>query len=295
MDLRPQGPEIIRTWLFGTVVRYPHLPWKHTMINGWILDPDRKKMSKSFGNVVTPMDLLHEHSPDGVRYWAANASPGTDTAFDTGQMRIGRRLATKLLNASRFVLGFEGGGEPAHQLDRSMLANLKATADEATAALDDYDYARALAVTERFFWRFCDDYLELVKPRAYEGDASAIGALRTALDILLRLFAPMLPFVTEEVWSWWREGSIHRAAWPVAEPIVAAEDDPALLSLAAEAIGAVRKAKSEAKVSMRAPVARLALDAASLEPVLDDIRKAGIIEEITHVPGARGIEVELRS
>jgi valyl-tRNA synthetase len=297
MDLRPQGPEIIRTWLFGTVVRYPHLPWKHAMINGWILDPDRKKMSKSFGNVVTPMDLLHEHSADGVRYWAAAASPGTDTAFDTGQMRIGRRLATKLLNASRFVLGFEGGGEPANALDRSMLANLHATVREATAALDDYDYARALAVTEKFFWRFCDDYLELVKPRAYEGDASAIGALRTALDVLLRLFAPMLPFVTEEVWSWWREGSIHHAPWPVVEPVAepTADGDPRLLDLAAAAIAAVRKAKSEAKVSMRAPVERLALDAHALEPVLDDLRKAGTIATITHVPGATGIEVTLSS
>lgn len=289
MDLRPQGPEIIRTWLFGTVLRYPHLPWKHAMINGWILDPDRKKMSKSVGNVVTPMDLLREHSPDGVRYWAASASPGTDTAFDTGQMRIGRRLATKLLNASRFALGFEGGATPEHPLDKAMLAALSQTVDEATKALEEYDYAKALATTEKFFWHFCDDYLELVKPRAYEGDASAIGALRTALHVLLRLFAPMLPFVTEEVWSWWREGSIHHAEWPTLE----VEGDPQLLELASAAISAVRRAKSEAKVSMRAPVERLEIDAERLTPALDDLRKAGVIETIAHVPGT--IRVTLRS
>jgi valyl-tRNA synthetase len=292
MDLRPQGPEIIRTWLFGTVVRYPHLPWKHTMINGWILDPDRKKMSKSVGNVVTPMGLLREHSPDGVRYWAASATPGTDTAFDTGQMRIGRRLATKLLNASRFVLGFEAAqGEPAHPLDLAMLAGLTAAAREATQALEQYDYARALAQTEKFFWHFCDDYLELVKPRAYDGDASARTALRTALDVLLRLLAPMLPFVTEEVWSWWREGSIHHAPWPA----LAYDGDAGLLDLASEAIAAVRRAKSEAKVSMRAPVARIALDTRRLQPALDDLRNAGVIEEIVDMPGATGIEVTLRS
>jgi valyl-tRNA synthetase len=292
MDLRPQGPEIIRTWLFGTVVRYPHLPWKHAMINGWILDPDRKKMSKSVGNVVTPMGLLREHSSDGVRYWAAAASPGTDTAFDTAQMRIGRRLATKILNASRFILSFETSeGAVENPLDRSMLAALKSTLDKATDALEEYDYARALGHTEKFFWDFCDNYLELVKARAYEGDASAIAALRTALDVLLRLLAPMLPFVTEEVWSWSHEGSIHHAPWPTLD----AEGDPALLELASEVIGAVRRAKSEAKVSMRAPVERIAFDAGRLQPVLDDLKKAGSIETIVHVPGAQGIEVALRS
>ncbi|MGH3450198.1 MAG: valine--tRNA ligase, partial [Haloechinothrix sp.] len=204
MDLRPQGPEIIRTWLFGTVLRSffkGELPWKHVMINGWILDPDRKKMSKSKGNVITPMGLLRQHSPDAVRYWAAAASPGTDTALDEGQMKVGRRLATKILNASRFVLGLPVSASLDQPLDQSMLAALASTVAAARQALESYDYARALDVTERFFWRFCDDYLELVKARSYE---SAPPALRTALSTLLRLFAPVLPYVTEEAWSWWQ-------------------------------------------------------------------------------------------
>ncbi len=289
MDLRPQGPEIIRTWLFGTVVRYSELPWRHAMINGWILDPDRKKMSKSVGNVVTPIGLLHEHSPDAVRYWAASASPGTDTAFDTGQMRVGRRLATKVLNAAQFVLGFEAtdGAEPGHPLDLAMLASLARTADEATKALHGYDYAKALAVTEKFFWHFCDDYLELVKARAYEGSPSARAALRTALDVLLRLLAPMLPFVTEEAWSWFRDGSIHRAAWP---KDLAWQGNPALLELATEAIGAVRRAKSAARTSMRTPMAQLTVHCDHptwelLQQALPDLRNAGVIATVSHVAG----------
>ncbi|HUL73977.1 MAG TPA: valine--tRNA ligase [Vicinamibacterales bacterium] len=221
MDLRPQAHDIIRTWLFSTVLR-SHLeanalPWTHAAISGWVLDPDRKKMSKSKGNVVTPMALLEEHGSDAVRYWAAKGGPGVDTAFDPGQMKIGRRLAIKLLNASKFVLSKAGPDDQiapvSELLDRGMLFDLARVVDVATKNLDDYDYAAALRETESFFWTFCDDYIELVKRRA-TGGSSAVSASMQALDTMVRLFAPFLPFVTEEVWSWWRRGSVHRAGWP---------------------------------------------------------------------------------
>ena len=293
MDLRPQGQDIIRTWLFSTVVRshleHGHLPWSDAAISGWILDPDRKKMSKSKGNVVTPMGLLEEHGSDAVRYWAASARLGTDAAFEVGQMKIGRRLAIKVLNASKFALSF-GHVEldPALvtvPLDRAMLAGLADVVDRATAALEAYDHTRALELTETFFWTFCDDYLELVKDRAYgegAGADSARAALGIALDVLLRLFAPVIPFATEEVWSWWREGSVHRAPWPVAEPLrtAAGDTDAGIVGAAGAALAALRKVKSEAKVSMKTEIVRATLEVpaalvANVELALDDVRAAG--------------------
>jgi valyl-tRNA synthetase len=293
MNLRPQGQDIIRTWLFSTVVRshqeHGCLPWSDAAISGWILDPDRKKMSKSKGNVVTPMGLLVEHGSDAVRYWAASARLGTDAAFEVGQMKIGRRLAIKILNASKFALSF-GTVEldPALvtvPLDRAMLAGLADVVDRATAALEGYDHTRALELSETFFWTFCDDYLELVKDRAYgegPGADSARAALGIALDTLLRLFAPVLPFATEEVWSWWRDGSVHRAPWPVAEPLRAAAADaqPSVVAAAGAALAALRKVKSEAKVSMRTEILAVVLDVpaglrADVELALDDVRAAG--------------------
>jgi valyl-tRNA synthetase len=291
MDMRPQAHEIIRTWLFSTVVRshYEHgsLPWSTAAISGFIVDPDRKKLSKSAGNMPDdPVALIERHGADAVRYWAAQGRPGMDMAFDEGQMKIGRRLAIKLLNASKFALGFLGEGAGATPvdptsvtapLDRSMLAGLAHLVDECTRAFDAFDYARAMERAEGWFWSFCDDYLELVKGRAYTGDASAAAALQVALETVLKLFAPFLPFATEEVWSWWRPGSIHRSSWP--EP-PAVDGDPAVLAAAAWALGEIRRAKTEAKRSMRAEVASVAITdsaerIAALEAALDDVREAG--------------------
>ena len=312
MDLRPQAHEIIRTWLFSTVVRshleFDGLPWSDTAISGWILDPDRKKMSKSKGNVVTPMGLLDEHGSDAVRYWAASGRPGTDTAFDVGQMKIGRRLAIKILNASKFVLGLEPKADVAAitaPLDRAMLADLAETVRQATAAFEDYNYTRALELTETFFWSFTDDHVELVKDRAYggqgpEGEASAKAALAVALDIQLRLFAPFLPFVTDEVWSWWQEGSVHLAAWPTPEEILAAAGDGDRRTVAdtAAALSLVRKAKSEAKVSMKADVQRAAISGPAdamgrIQSVAGDLQAAGSIADLVIEPGGDAISVDV--
>ncbi|MGH2721071.1 MAG: valine--tRNA ligase [Actinomycetota bacterium] len=302
MDLRPQAHEIIRTWLFSTVVRshleHGSLPWKSAAISGWVLDPDRKKMSKSKGNVVTPIDMLREHGSDGVRYWAVSARPGVDTAFDPGQMKIGRRLAIKILNASKFVIGrLSSAGDgaaaaPKAPLDRALVAGLADLVADATGAFDGYDYTRALDRTEAFFWSFCDDYLELVKSRAYgalgeEGSASAEATLRVALTTLLGLFAPFLPFVTEEVWSWWQEGSVHRSPWPDAGALraLAAEADPAVLEAAARVLSEVRKAKTSAQVSLRTAAALVVVRdtpgaLAALREAEADVCEAGAIGDL---------------
>jgi len=350
MNLRPQAQDIIRTWLFSTVVRahleQGTLPWKHAAISGWILDPDRKKMSKSVGNVVTPAGLLHEHGPDAVRYWAASARLGVDAAFDTGQMKIGRRLAMKVLNASKFVLGATGieaaanvslaeglrtamhvVSEPVTEtLDLAMLAALADVVDGATEAFEAYDHTRALETVETFFWTFCDDYLELVKARAYDGvapgkaveafgvatpgAASARAALSIALDVFLRLFAPVLPFSTEEVWSWWRDGSVHKASWPEsatlrvkgsppasASPGVpapgastpASSDPVAFLASAGAALAALRKIKSEAKVSQLTEIESVELlvpeaSIAVIEAARADLCSAGRVRSLTVAP-----------
>ena len=272
MDLRPQAHEIIRTWLFSTVVRshfqHDSLPFTNALISGWVLDPDRKKMSKSVGNVVTPMPLLELHGADALRYWAASGRPGTDTAIDEGQMKIGRRLAIKVLNASKFVLGrLEGVSSVSptlvsEPLDQDLLATLAGVISDATTSFENYDYARALERTEAFFWSFCDDYVELAKTRAY-GDVddpatrSAHATLALTLSALQRLLAPFVPFVTEEVWRWWHDGSVHVAPWPRVEELGDAPRATGVYDAVRQALEGVRREKSTAKVSQRKGVSEL--------------------------------------
>jgi len=308
MDMRPQAHEIIRTWLFSSVVRADlennELPWKHAAISGWILDPDRKKMSKSKGNVVTPMDMLDEYSSDAVRYWAASGRPGTDTAFDIGQMKIGRRLAIKLLNASKFALTLSAlshdqdrtgitAATVSEPVDQALLAKLAQTVESATKAFEEFNYAKALDATESFFWEFTDDYVELIKERAYGETAgvntqSARATLLVTLDTVLRLFAPFLPFTTEETWSWFNKDSIHQSSWPDSEALraLSTQGDVAVLTTATEALRMIRKAKSEAKLSMRAVVssAEFTGSPAMIEHinlVSTDLVSAGSLELIT--------------
>ena len=312
MDLRPQAHDIIRTWLFSTVVRshleVNALPWKNAAISGWVLDPDRKKMSKSKGNVVTPMGLLEEHGSDAVRYWAAKGGPGVDTAFDAGQMKVGRRLAIKLLNASKFVLAkTEPAGPVTEAIDRGMLRRLADLVRSVSRSLDEYDYAAALRDTETFFWMFCDDYIELAKRRRAgdgPGAASACRASGAALSTLLRLFAPFLPFVTEEVWSWWREGSIHRAAWPDAADIEAlidpAESDAAFVR-ASEITALIRHKRSTMNLgfSVRVRARDLTLDTRDTDvwPVIERDVLAGnnVVDATVQIVPSGALDVTLEA
>ncbi len=315
MDVRPQAHDIIRTWLFTTILRsqldHDVLPWADAAISGWVLDPDRKKMSKSKGNVVTPMHLLEEYGADAVRYWAANGRPGTDTAFDPQQMKVGRRLAVKLLNASKFALAdLPAAGESlTDPLDRAMIGRLADVVADATRSFEDYDYARALERSETFFWWYCDFYLELVKGRRYQdapqAGASVARALRLSLSVFQRLLAPFLPFVCEEVWSWWQDGSVHRAPWPETDELRGEaqsserEREDTALAVAADVLREVRKAKSQARRPMRAPVTRVVVAdtaerLAALQLGSGDLVQAGAIETLERVPAEEfAVEVEL--
>jgi valyl-tRNA synthetase len=302
-SLRSQGQDIIRTWLFSTVLRAEleegTIPWKNAGISGFIVDPDRKKMSKSKGNVVTPKGMLDEHGSDAVRYWAASSRLGTDAAFDPQnpkQIKIGRRLAIKVLNAAKFVYSFPEAvvstsldQRVTEPLDLDMLAELGRVIETATKALEEFDHAKALETAEQFFWTFCDDYLELVKERAYgagspEAQASAATALRTAIDVLLRLFAPYLPFATEEVWSWTHEGSIHTASWPTADDLGVAAEPSGLLGAVSEALISIRRAKTDAKASQKTDVVSAVIAGpAILEEGLGDLRAVGRIASVEFV------------
>ena len=311
-QLRPQGPEIIRTWLFSTLLRseleHGELPWQHASINGWILDPGRKKMSKSKDNVLTPMPLAEKYGADGLRYWSCKSGPGVDTAVDESQMKVGRRLALKMLNATRFVLGLGvtsalSTTDVTEELDQSMLRKLAGVVEEATAAFEGYEGQRALAVVETFFWDFCDDYLELVKSRAYSetpGATSAKAALSVALSAMLRLFAPFVPFATEEAWSWWQDGSVHRARWPRPDELADSEGHGAgVFDVVRSVLAEIRKVKSEEHRSQRTPVSRLDVDDSPqlLDMLLagrQDLCNAGGVEDLVlREAETRTVRVEL--
>lgn len=281
--LRPQAHEIIRTWAFYTILKsYLHektIPWETIALSGWCLAEDRTKMSKSKENlVVRPEDLIEENSADVIRYWTATARLGSDTAFDKNIFKIGRKLQNKLWNASRFVNLQLQGAVPKFSslaaadktitapLDRWISTRLAETVRKATEHFLNYDYADALHVTEEFFWKdFCDNYLELVKARAYDekgGDAAGQASARTTLyfvlDAVLRLFAPIMPYMAEELYStlyadlWKIAGSVHnRGQWPKAADYISDATALAEGANVVEILAAVRKAKSEANVSIK--------------------------------------------
>ena len=309
-SLRSQGQDIIRTWLFSTVLRaeleHGQAPWANAGISGFIVDPDRKKMSKSKGNVVTPQGMLDEHGSDAVRYWAASSRLGTDAAFDPEnpkQIKIGRRLAIKVLNAAKFVYSFAhtDGAPVTEALDLDMLRRLADVVRIATESYDKFDHARALEVTEQFFWTFTDDYLELVKERGYreagsKGQASAVAALRLAIDVFLRLLAPVLPFATEEVWRWTHSGSIHTSTWPAVSELPVEGPSNGLLDLCGTALVGIRGAKTEAKASQKTPVTLAVVEGpALLAEAKDDLAAVGRIAtlELREADSVSVVSIEL--
>jgi valyl-tRNA synthetase len=281
-DLRAQSHEIIRTWAFYTIAKAMlherSVPWKHIAISGWVLDPARAKMAKTRGNATTPSRVIDLYGADAVRYWASCARLGTDTAYDEKMFRVGKRLVTKLFHAGRFVLSHEHVGAPiTHELDRAFVRELATVIADSSAAFERFDHSRAMACTESFFWkRFTDSYLELSKARARgesstgeTGRGSAVSALRLGFDVLLRLFAPFLPFITEELWSHGLDQhgderrSIHRSRWPQADELAAtaSPQDEASLARAITALTAINKRKSELGASTGRMLARLVLAA----------------------------------
>jgi len=325
MDVRPQSHEIIRTWAFYTIAKawlhHRDVPWRHAVISGWVLDPDRKKMSKSKGNVITPQHLLDEYSADSVRYWAARARPGGDTTYDESVFKVGKRLATKLFNAGRFVLMCLGEVDDRRlaadvigtELDRAFAARLAEVVSGATRAYEAFDWSAALDAVEAFFWsEVCDDYLEMVKSRVYgealdAGRLSALATLRLTASVVFRLFAPVLPTIAEELWSRGfaapdgRMRSVHTSPWPTETEFaeVAAPAHPGAFEAARAIVGEVRRAKSRARVSLRWPVAslRVAADAGRLAAagaVVDDVRAAGVIREIAFQPADAGWTFDVR-
>ncbi len=325
-DIRPQSHEIIRTWAFYTIAKaYMHereIPWRNVVISGWILDPDRKKMSKSQGNVVTPEPLIDEFGADSVRYWAARARLGVDTAYDEQVFKVGKRLCTKLFNASKFAIGrFAdipverlGLDKIVEEMDRAAIAQLRPVIRRATEAFDAFDYAQALSLSEEFFWNtFCDNYLEIAKPRTYDEiltaeRLSAAATLRILHRAIVRLLAPYLPFITEDIWHWayntdaGMAESVHKSPWPTLDELAAIPEplEQDLWPSALTVIEAVRKAKADANLSIKAPVKRVvvaanAAQSAALSHAVPDITRMLEIAEfdLRSAIGAEELTVEV--
>jgi valyl-tRNA synthetase len=317
-DLRPQAHEIIRTWAFYTITKaWMHegkVPWKNIAISGWVVDPNREKMSKSKGNVVTPQALIENYSADGIRYWAGRAKLGQDTIYDESVFGTGKRLGNKIFNASRFVmmqLGDETQATLADitvPIDRAWIEVMRGLIETSTKNFEKYDYAQALIETEQRFWDFCDNYLEIVKARAYQKrdqaeGRSAIATLEWTLKTFLRLMAPFLPYVCDEVWSWrfkseGRDSSVHTTKWPSVSEVSAVKGDASVYELSSLVINKIRAAKSSQQKSLKWPVARLAVAGTSahlsqLEAVRSDLLEAGLVQKLETSTAGEELKVDV--
>mgnify|MGYP001560675622 FL=1 len=286
-DLRPQAHDIIRTWLFYTLVKsyYHHqrIPWKNVMISGHAQDPHGRKMSKSLGNIVEPQQMIQKYSADALRFWAAGSKLGDDLPFQDKDLLTGQKFVTKLWNASKFALLHledykSKSGEATEIFDKWLLSKLHKMIKESTASFENYEYAKTKAEVEQFFWHtLCDNYLEIVKDRLYNPDArghaerkSAQYALYQSLLAVLKITAPILPHITEEIYHLYfadKEGkeSIHISAWPEFNQQLVDEKAELVGDMGVDIINTVRKYKSEQQLSMKEGFNRLILGDDDLE------------------------------
>ncbi|AJQ52116.1 MAG: valine--tRNA ligase [Rickettsia conorii subsp. raoultii] len=313
MDLRPQAHEIIRTWAFYTILKaHLHqntLPWKNIMVSGWCLAEDRSKMSKSKGNVLVPETLLEQYGSDVIRYWSANSKLGADTAYSEDVMKNGKRLVNKLWNAAKFVsIHFDklkGEDKKAslldvkekitNEFDKWMVNKLVELVKLATNELQNYEYANAMHLTEKFFWVvFCDNYLEISKTRSYDeenknpqGQYSSILTLYHVMQTLLKLFAPFMPHITEELYQiLYSENSIHvKGSWVNYSDLnyeIDAKGAEGLL----EILDIIRKFKAEKNLSIKAPI--------KLLEVSGIVLSAELAEDLKNVTSAEEIQFEMK-
>ncbi|MBI4143400.1 valine--tRNA ligase [Candidatus Woesearchaeota archaeon] len=322
MSLRPQAHDIITFWLFNTIVKsYFHhesIPWKEVMISGFVLDPHGKKMSKSKGNVIEPQFMINKYSADALRFWAAGSRLGDDMPFQEKDLVTGSKFITKIWNASKFAFmhfADYNGKRPAklEMMDRWVLSKLSKVIKTATENFMNYEYSHTKLATETFFWHtFCDNYLEIIKDRIYNAEQrgkeprlSAQYGLYQSLLAIIKLMAPIIPFITEELYQMYfkshgKEKSIHLTKWPDIEMID--EHAERIGDFVVGVVEFVRKQKTAKQVSLKTPVKRLTIKASIEEKDFDgvelEIKAATSAEHIVFEPmrgkaPEKALEIEL--
>jgi len=291
MNLRPQGHDIITFWLFNTVVKsklhYKIIPWKNAMINGWMLDPRGKKMSKSKGNVIELQMLVDKYGADALRYMAASCTLGEDLAFPEKDVVTGQKTVTKLWNASKFVIMNLGDERPNEisfdklkNIDKWLIIKLNKIIKETTKHFDNYHYFKANHEVDNFFWNtFCDYYLEIVKDRFFNPDNYSAEEVKSAnwtlyknLLYIHKMFSPIIPFITEEIYQLYfnkfeNKKSIALCHWPEEEKIKEENIENAG-DLGVKIIGSARKYKSENQMSLKEELAKVTINCTQQEKEL---------------------------
>lgn len=315
MSLRPQAHDIITFWLFNTVVRsHIHddsLPWSDVMISGWALDPHGKKMSKSKGNVIAPQKIFEKFSADALRFWASGAKLGDDVPYQEKDLVTGRKTVTKLWNASKFALmhleDFTEYSGDLKLMDAWILSKINRIIKSCTLSMDKYEYSKTKQEADNFFWNIlCDNYLEISKDRLYNPEIrgvkerkSAQFALYHSLISVLKLFAPILPHITDEIYSLYfaeKENckSIHISSWPKANEDLINDEIEKTGDVFVSILGAVRRYKSEKSLSLKAELEKIVIECpnelkVSLEKTFDDLKSSTKAKEIEF--GTGDIEV----